>query len=420
MKIIFLNRYFLPDESATSRMVSSLATALAQQNWSVHVITGRHLHDDVSRTLPAAEEISGVKVHRIQTTWFGRGKLVGRALDYVTFHAGAFWRLLRLTGRGDVCVVCTDPPLLSVTALLPVKWKGGVLVNWIMDLFPEVATELGVLPQRGFMTRACLWLRDLSVRGAWSNIAPTERMARFLRERQVPESRVGVINHWSDGDAIRPMAREACTLRKEWNLEDKFVIGYSGNLGRAHEFDTILNAAALLSHRSDIVFLFVGGGHRRAAVEARVRELALPNVMMKPLQPRARLAECLAVPDVHLVSLLPEMEHFIVPSKFYGIAAAGRPTLFVGDAAGEIATLLRKANCGASVRIGEAEELSRWILELAHSPSLRTSLGKNARALFDTSFSEARGVADWSRLMASAASRESALVPLPTTGSLRP
>jgi glycosyltransferase involved in cell wall biosynthesis len=312
-------------------------------------------------------------------------------------------------------VVCTDPPLLSVTALLPVALKRGLLVNWIMDLFPEAATELGVLNSRSAMARVCVRLRDRSLRAASCSVAPTERMAKSL-QRTLPNARFAVINHWSDGDAIQPIEPERCPLRREWGLEGKVVIGYSGNFGRAHDFGTILNAANLLRARGDIVFLLVGGGHRLGWVESKVAELALDNVIVKPLQPRERLAECLAVPDVHLVSLRPEMEPFIVPSKFYGVAAAGRPTLFIGDQNGEIASLVRAGDCGASVEIGEGAALAQRIVELAESPSERRRMGGNARALFDSAFSENRGLAEWKRLIIETTSSDSLPLPLATRG----
>jgi glycosyltransferase involved in cell wall biosynthesis len=399
MKIILANRYFYPDESATSRMTTSLARALAEDGHAVHVLTGRKLHNNPASSLPPEEEVDGVKVHRLWTTRFGRDRLAGRMCDYATFHASAFFAFLRLARRGDVVVICTDPPMLSVTAMVPTRLTGAHMVNWVLDLFPEVAMDLGVLGRGSLPARLSLWLRDLSLKAAAANVAPMERMAAYLEQRGVPAGRLAVIHHWSDGAAIKPIDAHDCVLRREWGLANKFVVGYSGNLGRAHEFDTILDAAASLAHRDDIAFLFVGGGYRRPWVEEEVKRRGLSNVIFKPLQPRERLAECLGVPDVHLVTLLPEMEPYIVPSKFYGIAAAGRPTLFVGDPDGEIARVVNDAHCGAAFAIGEAEALASVIRNLAMSVPLRRNWGINARRVFDERFNEAGGVAEWRRLI---------------------
>ncbi len=400
MKVIFVNRYFYPDESATSRMATSLVEGLSRLGREhVHVITGRVRHDDTSKTLPKRERIGGVMVHRVWTTRFGRAGLIGRAFDYLTFHLALVWQLFRLARRGDICVVCTDPPLLSVSVLLPTLIMGARRVNWVMDLFPEVAIDLGLLRKNSIKSRLALWIRDLSFEWADMNIALTGKMAEYLAARGIPSHKRRIIHHWSDGTAIRPLPSQESSLRREWGLQGKLVVGYSGNMGRAHEFATVLDAARRLSHRLDIVFLFVGGGYHQKWIEGEVERLGLRNVLMKPLQPRERLCDSLAASDIHLVSLLPDMEPYIIPSKFYGIAAAGRPTLFVGDKDGEIARTVARAGCGAAVEIGDGEGLKREILGMAASEPLRHAMGSRARSLFEAEFSEARGLADWSRLL---------------------
>jgi len=266
-----------------------------------------------------------------------------------------------------------------------------------------VPIALGMMKEDTIATCAVLWLRDLSLSCSRLNVAPIAAMADLLRRRGIPEDRIATIHHWSDGETIRPLQPGTSRLRREWGLEDKFVVGYSGNLGRAHDFTTILDAMQRLAHREDVVFLFVGDGHRKVWVEQEVARRGLRNVIMKPLQPRELLAESLAVADVHLVSLLPTMEAYIVPSKFYGIAAAGRATLFVGDLSGEIARLVRQGDCGAVARIGDSEGLAALIEGLAQAPEECARLGANARRMFDADFSEARGVSDWVRLIAAVA-----------------
>jgi colanic acid biosynthesis glycosyl transferase WcaI len=399
MKLILVNRYFFPDESATSRMLTSLAQSLAQACWSVHILASRNLHDDVSIRLAGRQEIGGVEVHRLKTTAFGRHWLPGRAIDYITFHLAAMWHLLRLARRDDLCIVCTDPPLISVAAMLPIRLRGSVLVNWLHDLFPEVALELGIGSRRGLSARVSLWLRDLSLRRAPVNVVPMQSMAQYLANRGIPAELLVTINHWSNGDVIRSVDPKRNALRKEWGLGDRFVVGYSGNFGRAHDFTTFLGAADRLRRCHNIAFTFVGGGHQKDAIEAAVGEQMLSNVILKPLQPRERLSEALSVADIHLISLRPAMEPFIIPSKLYGILAAGRPAVFVGDPSGEIATVLRTGDCGRTVTPGDNEGLARVILELARDSELRTRLGRNARAIFEAHYTEARGAAEWQEVL---------------------
>src|SRR5688572_28796716 len=111
MRLIFINRYFHPDHSATSQMLSDLAFALADRGHEVAVITGRQRYDAPTDTLPPRETASGVAIHRVWTTRFGRANLIGRTIDYATFYLTAGWRLWRLARPGDVVVAKTDPPM---------------------------------------------------------------------------------------------------------------------------------------------------------------------------------------------------------------------------------------------------------------------------------------------------------------------
>jgi glycosyltransferase involved in cell wall biosynthesis len=182
-----------------------------------------------------------------------------------------------------------------------------------------------------------------------------------------------------------------------------FVVGYSGNIGRVHEFGTILDAAEKLKLSGNILFLFIGEGAQRNWIEEEAERRGLKNIMFKPSQPREQLGISLTVPDVHLISLKPSMEGLIVPSKFYGIAAAGRPSIFIGNKNGEIARILEKAQCGFSVEKGEAEKLSHIIRELNDHLDRCPSLGKRARDLFEERFDMRHAMGAWQSVLNGAA-----------------
>lgn len=401
MKIILANRYFYPDQSATSRMVSGLAFALARRGHEVAVIASRHFHDRRERTLPARETIDGVAVHRLSSSGFGRPGTAGRAADYATFHLSAAAWLGRHARRGDLCVLCTDPPLLSLSAALPLAMRGVRVANWVMDLFPETAMEVGMVGATGAGGRALLALRDRAHAAGDLVICPTGSMARYLETRGAV-GRLGsaVVEHWSNGDEIRPVERGDNTLRREWGIGDEFVVGYSGNFGRAHEFDTLLDAAGRLAEAKDIRFLMIGDGKQHDHVVREVARRGLDNVIFKPLQPSERLAESIGAADVHIVSLLPKLEHCIVPSKLYGILAAARPAIFVGDPQGEVAKVLARGACGASVQPGEGAKLAEAILTMRNDPARTQAMGGRARALFEKEYAYEEGVSRWLRAVA--------------------
>ena len=399
MKIVFVNRFYAPDHSATSQMLTDLAGALAADGAAVHVVTSRLIYDDPAASLAPRERRDGVEVHRVWTSRFGREHLAGRALDYLTFYFSAAGTLSALVRAGDVVVAKTDPPLVSVAAGWVARKRGAKLVNWLQDLFPEVAVTLGLIDGHGTIARWLRRVRDRSLSVAAANVAVGEGMRARVAAFGVDRSAITVIPNWADGARLHPAARERNSLRTEWSLGDRFVVAYSGNLGRVHEFGTLLEAASGLRDEADIVFLFIGGGARRADVERVTAQRNLPNVVFKPYQRRDRLHESLGVADAHVVTLRPELEGLVVPSKFYGVAAVGRPTIFIGDPDGEIGSVLREANCGVCVKEGDAAALARAIVELRDDVPARERMGADARRTFEERYDLPIAVARWRRLL---------------------
>jgi len=403
VKIIFVNRFFYPDHSATSQILGDLAFHMGRNpDREVCVVTSRQRYDEPGAGLAARETVQGVAIHRVWTTSFGRGWLPGRALDYLSFYASAGIALWRLARRGDIVVAETDPPLISVVAGVVARLRGAKLVNWVQDAFPEVAHALGV---RVPFAKRLQALRNRSMRSAEMNVVLGERMAEWARAQGIPEQRLAVIPNWADGGAIRRVAHAGNPLRQEWELEGKFVVAYSGNLGRAHDFETLLDAAERLRGEPDIVFLFIGGGHHRTLLEAAVRERNLASVRFAPYQPRERLGDSLGVADVHWMSLFPALEGLIVPSKVYGALAAGRPVLMVGDVDGEIGRLLERHECGMTVGPGQGLEFASAVMRLRDAPEMREIMGRRAREAFEAHYSRDRGCMAWERLLTTAEGR---------------
>lgn len=398
MKIVFVNRYYAPDHSATSQMLTDLAGALASE-FEVHVVTSRQRYDDPAAALPRYELNHGVSIDRVHTTTFGRRTLAGRALDYISFYIAASLRLLHLARPGDVIVAKTDPPLISVPAGWVARLRRAHLVNWLQDMFPEIAAELGLSVGHGAMGAALIRLRNASLRRAVVNVALGTHMRDRVAAAGVAHERIRVIPNWADGGALQPTSGSTNPLRAEWGLVDKFVVGYSGNFGRVHEFQTLIGAVEALRGESDIAFLLIGAGAQVVVLEIAAKDRGLTNLVFKPYQPRSRLSQSLGVADVHIVTLRPELEGLVVPSKFYGIAAAGRPTIFIGNPDGEIGSVIREAECGICVAQGDVRGLAEAISRLRTDPETRERMGRNARRALELRFDKSIAVAAWRSLI---------------------
>jgi glycosyltransferase involved in cell wall biosynthesis len=403
-RVCFVNRYCYPDSSATSQLMSDLAGELSSRGWQVTMIGSAQRYDDASARLPLRERWRGIDILRVSTTRFGRQSLSGRAIDYLSFYARLPFALLRVLRPGDVLVCKTDPPLLGLVAA-PVAWlRRARLVNWLQDLFPEVAVALGQPKLPAPVAWLLRGLRNRSARGARLNVAIGELMRGHLQGEGVDPARIQVVANWSHEDAIRPMASTESRLRTRLGLQDRFVVGYSGNLGRAHEWQPLFDAASqLASSAPHIAFLVGGGGHGYEALRRRVAETGLENIQFQPYHPLEYLSDSMAAADLHLVSLRPEMEGLVVPSKFYGIAASARPIAFVGCPDGELAKLIRDNDCGIVVPAGRGDLLAESILALARQPDAAKRQGQNARRLLDTRFSRAGAHERWHHLLADVA-----------------
>lgn len=396
-KIIFVNRFFYPDESATSLLVTDLALELARDQVAVHAICSR-LSLKGEKSGSTFEQFNGIEIHRVWTSGLGHGSLMRRAVDYLCFYPGALLKLLRITRRGDTIIVKTDPPLLLLIGIIAAKIRRAHLINWLQDLYPEVGAQLGIPLLKGSFGAVLRNMRNIVLRRSVQNVAIGECMRKRLLSEGIPGQRISVVRNWADDGAILPLPSHR--LRDKWGIPSSaFVVGYSGNLGRAHESDTVLSAARVLKHRTDIIFLLIGGGSESARLQEKVSNEGLSNFIFKEHQPRERLGDALAVADIHWLSLRPGLEGLIVPSKFYGIAAAGRGVIAVIPENSELATAIRASDCGAVIAPGDAEALASTILDLSDDRSKAKAMGERARHMLDSRYSRQAAMQRWKAVL---------------------
>ena len=350
-------------------MLTDLALHLAGRGWEVAVVTSAQRYDAPKERLAARETYRGIDIIRVWSTRFGRAFLPGRAIDYLSFYVSAFFALLGAARRG------------SVVAMIAAKLRGARLVNWVQDLFPEVAEALGI------RVSGVRGIRDRSLRAARTNVALGELMAA-----RMPHA---VVRHnWADA-ALQPVARDANPLRASWGFRDELVAGYSGNVGRAHEVDTLIEAMQRLAPDPRVRFLVIGGGAQFETVRKRAPE----GTTFQPYQPREALSASLSAIDVHLVTLQPQLEGLIVPSKFYGVLAVARPVIFIGAKDGELARIIDAHGLGYVIAPGDADALTAAIRELAANPKLAEEMGRRGRALYDERFAPHIALAEWEKIL---------------------
>jgi glycosyltransferase involved in cell wall biosynthesis len=396
VKVTLLNQYYAPDEAATAQILADVGATLAHAGHDVAAVCSDRAYADPVRRYPRRETLDGVRIRRVRTTGFGRGSRLGRLIDYATFLLGAAVALA--FGRKPDAVLClSTPPMMAAVGLVLARCRRARFVFWVMDVYPDLAFELGILEPRSAAGRMLGWLARETLERSDRVVALGECMGEHL-ERQGARD-VVVIHNWADENVIRPRPVEDHPLRAEWGWRGRFVVAYSGNLGLAHEFETVLAAAERLREHPSVLFSFIGGGPRRPEVEHAAETRRLANVELRPYMERGRLGESLTAPDVHLVTLRDSVPGLLVPSKIYGILAAGRPTLYVGPPRGEIAEIVQQGDCGARIALGDVDALVESILAYERDADRCSRDGRCARRFFEERFTRARGAGAFVRLI---------------------
>jgi colanic acid biosynthesis glycosyl transferase WcaI len=394
VRVLLINQYFWPDVAATAQLLAELAEDLAAGGAQVTVLAGRGSYvPGMSGKLPGREQWRGVEVRRVRCTSFGRARTLGRVTDYLTFLASA--KLAVLFGpRRDVVICLSTPPLVGALGLVA-RLRGARFVYKVEDLYPDVAVMLGALNAGSLVSRGAAWLSRLLLRRANVVVALDGAMAHALSGRGADT--VEVIPNWADGRAIRPDAVAGAAFRQEHGLEGRFVVLYSGNLGLAHSFTAVTQAARTLATLEPrLLFLFVGAGPRLEEVQAEA--WGLDNVRFMPYQPRERLRGLFNAADVHLVTLRNEVAGMVVPSKYPTALAAGKPVLLVGGLGTEMREEIEREGVGWCCN-HDAAGVRAVLLHACRHPEAHDEMRAKARTLLERKYERRLCTRRWAELL---------------------
>lgn len=385
MHAAFFNRSFHPDTTATGQLLTELCDGLADDHgWRVSVVAGLPLSPSGQApgrgrmpSLVQREARGGIMILRARGTRFSKRRFVGRFSNYVSYFLSACYAGVRLD-HPDVVVALTDPPIVGLAGYLAARRFGVPFVMSFRDIFPEVARLLADF-QSEAVNRVLLAVNRFLVRRADVSIALGETMRRRLVEgKGADPRRTIVIPDWIDCAAVVPGPRDNA-FAAEHGLTGKFVVMHSGNIGLSQGLETLIEAAGRLRDVPDLEIVFVGDGVKKPMLEQMAGALRLTNVRFLPYQPKEALTESFASADVFIVSLLPGLAGYIVPSKLYGILAAGRPYVAAVEEDCEVVSITREHDCGLLAAPSKPDDMADQILKLYHDRALAKRLGENAR-----------------------------------------
>jgi len=399
MKVLLLNQVFWPDTAATAQHGHDLARYLVSQGDSVTAVASRSIYGDKGSSLPARDSVDGIEIHRVGRSLFGKKSTLGRAADFVLFYIAATFRVLTLP-KHDVVVCFTTPPFISAVGLLLRLFRGTRTVVWLMDMYPDVPVAAGMMRAGSLSHRFFEWLDRRILRNSDAVVVLGRCMAERVRAKGVDPARMHLVNVWSDPNEIRVLPRSENPYRAEWSIGERFVVQYSGNFGIGHDMTAMCDAMRRLAGDDRIRWVMVGGGVRKKEVERAISEGGIPNAVVAAHQPRARLGELLALGDAHLVTIAPGFEGTLVPSKFYGVLAAAKPTLYVGPATSEVARTVDERRAGVAVAVGDGKALAEAILAMVEDRAEALAMGERGRRATEQELGIAFACAKWRAILA--------------------
>ena len=403
--VVFLNRFYAPDIAATAQMLSDLAEDLAASGWNVTVIASQTSYEREIGDLRGVEIRAGVHVHRVAATRFGRKRTVGRMLDYLSYMVLSLVALFRIP-RPQLIVAMSDPPFILFSAVIAARLRGAAVCYWAQDVYPTLAAKLGVLdehkPPFKFLSAVARRLQrtcDLVV-----GLGP--EMIKALVREGAPPDRTICIPNWADEKAIYPIPPADNWFLTANNLQEKFVVLYSGNAGRGHTFEALREVMLRCRNDERIVFVFIGAGRKSREIRAYAVAKSLSNVLFFDYLPRSQLSYSLSAAGVSVVTEDPAVAGLLLPSKTYGILASGRPMIFIGAAESDVAQLVRSAQCGVVIRPDDPDALEDAIRLLASDADQCSRLGDASRQAAENIYGRERSVGKWSAALKSVLSSD--------------
>jgi glycosyltransferase involved in cell wall biosynthesis len=395
-------QFYPPDYAATGQLIEELATQLGRLGIHVQVFTGQPGYAFRKDSAPAKERLNRVSVQRSRTSRLCPARIRGKAINGLLFFLRCVFHVFKNSGKKDILLLTSAPPFLPIVGYIAQLFFGTPYICLLYDLYPDVAVELNLVSSTNWLVKA--W--DRINKQVWKKADGLIVLSSTMKERvqtKCPEvsDKISIIHNWANPNWIVPIAKQKNWFALKYDLVKKFIVLYSGNMGRCHEMDTILEAAFQLQNEQ-IQFVFIGGGAKRQICIEQVKKLGLTNCQFLPYQDKQDLPYSLTACDLSLVSISSGMEGIVAPSKLYGILAAGRPVAAICESNSYLRSLLSEANCGAAFSNGDADGLVMFIRRLANDRYLAEQMGDAGRRYLQSNFTPEIIAKQYSKVLSTA------------------
>ncbi|MDB9304545.1 glycosyltransferase family 4 protein [Nodularia spumigena CS-591/12] len=386
IKLSVVTQFFPPDYAATGQLIEELVQQLEQQGVSIEVFTSQPGYAFSLSQAPCLERVDGIKIQRSRSAQLFPGRIRGKLVNGVLYTLRAFVYLLRAWRRNDVLLITTAPPFLPIVGYIANLLFKLPYVCIIYDLYPDIAIALGVVSKNHWVAKLWqamnqrVWLKAKGI-----IVLSPQMKQRVLEYCPQVAHKVSVIHSWANPELIVPIPKQENWFAWKHHLVNKFIVLYSGNMGRCHDIDTLFKAAIELQNEP-VQFVCIGGGAKREELMAQVKDFGLDNFTFLPYQDKDVLPYSLTASDLSLVSINPSSESFVLPSKLYSALATGRPLAVVCSPYSSLRQLIAEAHCGAAFDHGDGHGVAEFIRLLQRNQQLGKQMGNAARQYLQSHF----------------------------------
>ena len=395
-KLLIYAHYFYPDVASTGQILTELCEGMTD-TFDITVICvvpsySGTIDEKYKTKRIYKEEHNGIKIIRVRVPEFQKSNKISRIKNLLAYFFNSLLATLKIE-KQDYIYTISQPPILGGVLGVLGKWlKGGKLIYNIQDFNPEQTMAVGYSKNK-LLLNTVMAVDKFSCKKSDKVIVVGRDMQETLRNRfnnkKVPKN--VFINNWINEKEIYPLEQNhprIVEFKEKYNLQDKFIIMYSGNIGLYYDLENIIKVIGEFKYREDVVFAFVGDGTVKDKVEAYVKENNLSNVTFIPYQDKADLIYSLNAADIHWVVNAKGIKGVSVPSKLYGVMAAGKPVLGVLDEGSEARLIVEDCNCGVCIEPGNYKEISNNIEYILNNKEEIRALGSNGRQYLETNLTK--------------------------------
>lgn len=391
-KLLIYAHYFYPDVASTGQILMELTEGL-KEAFDITVICVVPSYTGVIKEKYKSqkyyhEEINGIKVLRVRVPEFSKTNKISRIKNLMAYFINSILATFKLEKQDYIFTISQPPILGGILGVIGKIIKKGELIYNIQDFNPEQTMAVSYVNNKLILNMA-MALDKYTCKKSDKVIVVGRDMqetlkGRFKKEKNVPSN--DFVNNWIDEKEIYPLennSEKVLAFKEKYNLQDKFIIMYSGNIGLYYDLENIIKVIGEFKDRDDVVFAFVGEGTVKKTIEDYSIEHNLKNVTFIPYQDKKDLIYSLNAADIHWVVNAKGIKGISVPSKLYGVMASGKPVLGVLEKGSEGQLILEESNCGVCTEPGNYEAIKNNINYVIENKEALKSMGKSGRSYLE-------------------------------------